>query len=190
MEMVMVVPTCELRPYLGQQGLNRGLDDALLQLIENRHLFLPRADVEEDPSYRQLIPYVTLCRPGEVFVMQRLKRGMEKRLHGLLSLGAGGHIDLADENGGDVLLRGLRRELHEELRIERPGALTPVGIIHDNSNAVGRVHLGLFFTLSAEDAAVRETEKLEGSWVARSRLPALEDRMENWSRIVLPALLE
>jgi predicted NUDIX family phosphoesterase len=187
MEMVMVLPASELAPYLTDKGLIRGLDTAFLRIIAERHLFLPRPEAEQDPSYKQIIPYVTLRRGDEVFLLRRLRKGSEARLHGLLSIGAGGHIDEAD-SGGDALRDGLRRELDEELSLNNPGEPELIGIINDDTNSVGSVHLGLFFTLEVTDASVRETEKLSGEWVPAKALPALAEQMESWSQIALTAI--
>jgi predicted NUDIX family phosphoesterase len=188
MEKVMVLPASELAPYLTDRGLIRGLDAEFQRLIGERHSYIPREAAEGDPSYKQIIPYVMLYRDGEVFLLRRLKKGSEARLRGLLTLGLGGHIDDPDAPGGDALRRGLERELSEEAEIFLPGEPELVGIINDDTNSVGSVHLGLFFTLRVADAAVKETDKLEGSWVPRASLPALAEQMETWSQIVLEAL--
>ncbi|MEG1686418.1 MAG: hypothetical protein RR276_00900, partial [Angelakisella sp.] len=57
------------------------------------HEFIPRPEAENDPTRKQIIPYVVLCRGSEVFATRRLNKGGEARLHGLLSLGIGGHIN-------------------------------------------------------------------------------------------------
>jgi len=83
----------------------------------------------------------------------------------------------------------MERELAEEVRIEHKGALTPRGIINDDSQEVGTVHMGLLFTLEvAGEVTVNETEKLEGCWKSRAELPALKDRMESWSQFAIEAL--
>ena len=187
MENVMVVPTAKLAPYLRDRDLIRDLDDSFLRLVREEHRFLTRAAAEADPTHKQIIPYVALTRGDEIFLLHRLKKGGETRLRGLLSLGAGGHIDDTD-TGGDPLFLGLRRELSEELFLTDPGEPALRGIINDDTTEVGRVHLGLFFTLEVKDAAVRETEKLAGEWVLRGALPALAARMETWSQIILEAL--
>jgi len=190
MEYVLSVKTALLAPYLTKNGLITGQEEAITRLILERHEFLPRPAAEEDPAYRQVIPYVVICRGEEVFATRRLNKGGEKRLHGLLSLGVGGHIDrLSDGDGADVLTRGLLRELDEEVFMENRGALRFRGVINDSSNAVGSVHLGLFYTLETAGAvAVRETEKLEGLWIPRSRLAELAEQMETWSQILVPEL--
>ena len=121
--------------------------------------------------------------------MQRLKKGGEQRLHGLLSLGVGGHINPVDEAGGSALTAGLRREVDEEVALERAVSLTPLGVINNDRDEVGRVHLGFLFRLEAEGAVtVRETEKLSGSFMPIAALPALRDKMEGWSQIALEVL--
>jgi predicted NUDIX family phosphoesterase len=187
MERVMVVPAETLAPYLEKKGFLCGPDTALLRLVQERHLFLPRDKAELDPSHKQIIPYVVLCRGGEVYLLRRLKKGGEERLHGLLSLGAGGHIEESDE-GGDVLRSGMERELNEELSLTHPGEERFLGVINDDTNSVGSVHLGLCFTMEVSDAAVRETEKLAGEWVRREALHALSEQMESWSQLILEAL--
>ncbi len=103
---------------------------------------------------------------------RRLKKGGEARLHGLMSIGVGGHINPVDDvDRENVLLRGLERELDEEVEIEHRGGLHPVGFINDDTNGVGSVHLGLCYTLPVEgEVRVRETEKLEGGWTTAAEL--------------------
>ena len=189
MEKILVVPTETLKPYLTEKGLIRGRERELYDIVERDHRFLPRPEAEEDPGFKQIIAYITLCRGNEVFCTRRLKKGGEARLHGLLSLGVGGHVNSSDDDSrAGVFDRGLRRELAEEVCLTGAGELVPRGVINDDTNAVGRVHLGFFFTLEVASAAVRETEKLEGLWVGRSQLPALREQLETWSQIVAAAL--
>ncbi len=189
MEMVLVVPAAELRPYLTEKGLLRGHEREIYSLVETGHRFLPRAEAERDPAYKQIIAYITLCRGDEVFCTRRLNKGGETRLHGLLSLGLGGHINALDDDSPGIFARGLRRELEEEAFLTPAGELTPLGVINDDTNEVGRVHLGFSFTLEVSDASVRETEKLEGLWLRRAELPSLAPQMETWSQIIAAALV-
>lgn len=147
--------------------------------------------MEEDPSYRQIIPYVVLTRGDEVLVLRRLKKGGEKRLHGLLSIGVGGHINPVDEAERDeTLMRGLRREVDEEVEVERALSLEPVGVINEETNEVGSVHLGFMFRMEVEGGVrVRETEKLEGMWVEKTQLASLREQMEGWSKIAMEAII-
>ena len=82
-----------------------------------------------------------------------------------------------------------RREVDEEVAVERAVSLTPLGVINNDRDEVGRVHLGFLFRLEAEGAVtVRETEKLSGSFMPIAALPALRDKMEGWSQIALEVL--
>ena len=191
MENVLTVNRNLIADLLPQTGITEENCSRLVDIIIESHQFTPRPEAENDPSKKQIIPYVTLCRGDEIFYTRRLKKGGEARLHGLVSLGIGGHItDEADGNGADVLTRGMARELEEEVYIEHSGALIPRGIINDDTNEVGSVHLGLFYTLEVEgEVSVREKEKLEGFWAKRADLPALREEMETWSQFVVDIIL-
>ncbi|HIV21549.1 MAG TPA: NUDIX domain-containing protein [Candidatus Scatomorpha stercorigallinarum] len=190
-ESILVVRREYLAPYLTEDfGLITEGVEEIVRVIEAHHEFRPRPEMETDPAYKQIIPYVLVTRGAEAFVMQRLKRGGEQRLHGLLSLGVGGHINPVDDTAGHgALMAGLRREVDEEVAVERAASLTPLGVINNDRDEVGRVHLGFLFRLEAEGAVtVRETEKLSGSFMPIAALPALRDKMEGWSQIALEVL--
>lgn len=189
-ESILVVRREHLAPYLTEDfGLITEGVEEIVRVIEAHHEFRPRPEMETDPAYKQIIPYVLVTRGAEAFVMQRLKKGGEQRLHGLLSLGVGGHINPVDEAEGSALTAGLRREVDEEVALERAVSLTPLGVINNDRDEVGRVHLGFLFRLEAEGAVtVRETEKLSGSFMPIAALPALRDKMEGWSQIALEVL--
>jgi predicted NUDIX family phosphoesterase len=191
MENVLVIETARLGNIATQNGLITGREDEVLDLIASRAEFLPRPEAEQDPSFRQIIPYVAILRGDAAFVTKRLSKGVEARLHGQLSLGVGGHVNDTDRAGFDWLMNCLRREIGEEVAMDDFGALTLRGLINDNANAVGSVHLGFFFTLTtAGTVSVRETEKLEGGFVPMCSLPTLAPQMETWSQIIMPRLME
>lgn len=186
MENVLTVKRELIAQFLPEKGISSESCDKLVDIILSNHEFLPRPEAENDPSHKQIIPYVVLCQGDKVFVTRRLKKGGESRLHGLLSLGVGGHINPeADGDGTDVLTRGMMREISEEVNVAQMGTLTPRGIINDDTNEVGTVHLGLFYTLEVEgEVSIRETEKLEGFWLKRSELSEKLEEMETWSQFV------
>lgn len=190
METVLTVRRTLVAALLPEKGITTEGGAKLVDIILSDHEFLPRPEAEQDPSHKQVIPYVVLMRGDEVFVTRRLKKGGEERLHGLLSIGVGGHVSReADGDGPDVLRRGMERELAEEVSIEHMGSLAPHGIINDDTAEVSRVHLGLLFTMEVSGkVAVRETEKLEGFWTRRAELPALKEQMETWSQFAVDAL--
>lgn len=191
MENVLVVKTEKLSAYIsGKNGLIRENNREILDIIINEHEFIPRPEAEGDPSFKQIIPYVVITRGDKVFMTRRLNKGGESRLHGKISIGIGGHINPVDETDKErVLMRGLERELDEEVAVDKRGELVPCGIINDDSNGVGSVHLGLCFRMEVEgEVAVKETEKLEGGWMTVSELRDSYDNMESWTQIALSVL--
>lgn len=189
MEQVLVVERKYLESFIGgRNGLIRENAEEILEIIKDRHIFMPRPEAEERPDFKQIIPYVILLRGDEVFTTRRLNKGGEARLHGKLSVGVGGHINPVDEEG-DPLMRGLHREINEEVELAESGELRPRGFINDDSNSVGSVHLGACFTLPVEgEVRVRETEKLEGLWLTVPQLRENYEKLETWSQIALEVL--
>ena len=188
MEKVLVVKTEKLAKYIsGKTGLLTADREEMLDIIVNHHEFMDRPAAEEDPSYKQIIPYVVLTQKGRVFSTRRLNKGGESRLHGKLSIGIGGHINPVDETDRrSVLMKGLERELDEEVYIQHRGELVPRGFINDDGNGVGAVHLGLCFSMEVEgEVSVKETEKLSGAWMSLQELKAEYHNMETWSQIAL-----
>jgi predicted NUDIX family phosphoesterase len=180
----MVVPRFELPP-LPTTALVVEETRAFLDRIAEKHVFIPRPEAEKSPQFKQIIPYVVLRSGAEFFLLRRTPKQTEKRLHDKLSLGIGGHI-----NPGHDLLAGLHKELEEEVAIDDPFELTFAGILNDDSTDVGRVHLGVVYMLeTSRNVAVRETEKMSGSWVAREALAPLREAMETWSQIVYDRLI-
>ncbi|HET7434162.1 MAG TPA: hypothetical protein VFN10_05550, partial [Thermoanaerobaculia bacterium] len=130
-ESVMVVATAELAPYLAGRefDLVRENTDAILDVIVERHLFIDRARAEASPEFKQIIPYVLIRHGASYFLLQRLAKQTESRLHHKLSLGIGGHINPDTPD----LLDGLQKELEEEVAVEGDYDLTFAGILSDTS---------------------------------------------------------
>ena len=192
MESVLTVKRTLIEKFIPQAGVSTKNTAAVVDIILSGHEFIDRPAAENDPTRKQIIPYVVLCRRDEVFATRRLNKGGESRLHGLISLGIGGHINPeTDGDGKDVLSSGLWREVSEEVDIISRGALNARGMINDDTNDVGRVHLGMLFTLEVDgEVTVRETEKLEGFWIPRKELQSKLSEMETWSQLVVKALFE
>ena len=152
--------------------------------------WLDRPLAEEDPTYKQVIPYVVVRNGASVFLMERTDAGGDARLHRRASIGVGGHLNPVDD-GADPLLAGLQREWTEELEADWEPEFTVIGLLNDDGNAVGAVHLGVVFTVEAggRPLAVRETEKLSGSFVTPEAVLGAWDRLETWSQLVAEHLL-
>lgn len=195
-ERVLVVPAAEFDRLGRFQGFSADADRYLEALLTPDLVrFLPRSEVEDDPGFKQIIPYV-LFRSGEsVFSYTRGKASGESRLRRLRSLGVGGHVAEADAEGRgtpDAYELALRRELDEEVAL--PPELGPIrrlGLINDDSNPVGLVHLGVvhLVELDAPRLAPREDALAEPEFVAVADLPALRDGFETWSQICIDSVL-
>lgn len=198
-EHVLVVPTALFHELGHFQGFRPQAESYLDRLLAPEHLsYRPRDEVEDDPSFKQLIPYVVfrhLDSAGRdtVFAYRRGKGQGEQRLHSKRSVGIGGHISSADALGPTPHLaydEGLRRELAEEVRIETPYTERRVGLINDDETEVGRVHLGVVHLVDVEQAAVfpREADIVDGRFVRVDDLLNDLSEFETWSQITLRAL--
>ena len=166
-----------------------------------------RGQLEQDSNFRQLIPYIIMKSGDKYLTYVRGGAGGEDRLHGKLSIGLGGHIDAIDVNFTHHSVQyqqysyidfeatvwdGALRELAEEVtfRKSRP-IFVPFdqfkGILIDNENEVGKVHLGLVFVIDIGDVVVtsNEPEINELQRFTAEELLAAGDRLEGWSRIFL-----
>jgi predicted NUDIX family phosphoesterase len=199
-ERVLVVPT-ELFRSLGYfQGFSTEVDRYLSQLFDPAHTsYRPRAEVEQDPSFKQLIPYVIFrhrdaAGRASLFQYTRGKGQGEARLHSKRSVGIGGHIAADDgiSDSNTPYAEGMRRELEEEVIVDTPLEMRCVGLINDDETPVGQVHLGVVHIADVERPAVepRESEIIEAGFRPVDALLADLDRFESWSQICLRALFQ
>jgi predicted NUDIX family phosphoesterase len=185
-ERVLVVPRQLVPERASWYGLRAdGIDD-FLAVVEAHGRYEPRAAMEVDPSFKQIIPYLVLRDGERYFLMRRTKAGGDARLHDRWSIGVGGHVDPGDAG----LAGGLRREWHEELVAGFEPTFTPYALLNDDTTEVGAVHLGVVVLADAggRPVSVRETDKLSGAFAQPSEVAAGVDHLETWSRIVFDAL--
>ncbi len=190
-ESVFAIPTAELWKILtyNAEGLIKGNGDVLSRILQ-QGLFRKRSALEEDPSFKQLIPYGIISQKESYYLFRRTSGQTEKRLLNQLHLGVGGHMNpgrtgVLDEQ---YLVDELKREFFEEVRLFNGCVIENIafiGFINDDSLPVSRVHLGLLFDIrvSNPSVAIHETDKMEAAWIAKADLPAYYDRMETWTRI-------
>lgn len=133
MEQVLVVDRKALEAQLGSDVFITENIAAIRQFILDNHFFLAREKAEYDNTVKQIIPYVILQRGDAYFLLRRLKKQTEARLHDKLSLGVGGHINPTEEMAEDPLEAGLRRELAEEVSITDITSLTCIGLINETT---------------------------------------------------------
>lgn len=151
-----------------------------------------RGDMEEDPSYKQLISYVIIKsdKDDSTLVYKRLGGGGESRLHGLLSIGVGGHMNDVSEydNINDKLSINAERELEEEVGLAGDAVkdMEIMGLINDDDNAVGKVHIGLVLSVTVDPSIVasKEADTLELNWEADEKLHSMSP-YESWSELII-----
>lgn len=191
-EHVLCVPTLLFHELGHFQGFNAKVDRYLKTLLDPSHTsFRPRNEVEEDPSYKQLIPYCIFMHEGKVFNYRRGKAGGEGRLHSKRSIGIGGHISSTDRMQGDRRYdEAMHREISEEVVLEAGFTDRCVGLINDDETPVGRVHLGIVHIFDLDSAKVlpREESILEAGFAQPAELLQTRDQFETWSQICLDHL--
>ena len=195
-ERVLVVPGSEFDRLGRFQGFSPDAARYLTELLTPAHAtFRPRSAVEDDPSLKQIIPYVVFRAGGSVFCYTRGGGGGEARLRRRRSLGVGGHVAEADADGRgtlDAYELALRRELAEEVQVSSPGVLRLVGLINDDATPVGQVHLGVvhIYELERPEVAPREDDLIETGFIPVDRLRDDWDAFETWSQICIRHLAE
>ena len=194
-EMIMVVRR-ELLERLGMfQGLSFEVERYLPALLaRENNFFMPRSEAETDPTFKQIIPYAVLVAGGKVLHYVRGKKGGEQRLVAKGSIGIGGHMNDGDEGlfslDNAAYEAAVQREVGEELRIETPYRQRPVALLNDDSNEVGRVHLGVVHVFELESEAVKKGEAMitELTFLDRAGLAARRENMETWSQLCVDGL--
>jgi predicted NUDIX family phosphoesterase len=185
-ERVLVVPRVAVPDRADWHGLRIDGVEAFVATVASHGTFEPRARMEQDPAFKQVIPYLVLRDGSRYFLMRRTRAGGDMRLHDRWSIGVGGHL-----NPGDVGLDGgLRREWGEELAADFVPEFRPLALLNDDTTEVGAVHLGVVYVADARGrpVAVRETDKLAGAFVDPAMVGSVRDDLETWSRIVFDAL--
>lgn len=155
----------------------------------NTYGWLDRDYAEKDESVKQLIPYIILKDRinNRIGIYQR--HGSEKRIHGLFSIGVGGHISDVDnlKNGFllNIVKHSAKRELGEELiglDIEKP--LNFIGVMNEEETKVGRTHIALVFVMELDVLPEGDEELLNFDWKTKQEV---RDgyKLELWSEMAM-----
>ena len=194
-EMILVVRRTLLESLGIFQGYTREVDRYLPSILaRENNFFAPRSAAENDPSLKQIIPYVLISGEGKIFRYKRGKTSGEKRLVAKGSIGIGGHMNDQDEGffalDRAAYLAGVQREIDEEIQIPNPRSHRIVGLINDDSTEVGQVHLGVVHVvqLPAAEAAKRESAITEIGFLTPAELRTEREFLEGWSQICLDHL--
>ncbi len=187
-EKVLVIQNSLLNAHIQNKSgclITEQKEQIFNKILDNQG-FMPRDDAEYNFEHKQVIPYVIIRNGNNYLLLKRLTGQTEKRLHNKYSLGIGGHINPDSSVGENIVIKGLYRELNEEVLVDDPADLDFVGIINDESNSVSKVHLGLLYELQANSSGYRvlETGKMTAQWVTGDELKEVYEGLETWSQIV------
>jgi predicted NUDIX family phosphoesterase len=188
-EMILVVRRTLFDQLGAFQGLSFEIDRYLPALLDRaNNFFAPRAAAETNSDLKQIIPYVILTHEDRVLHYVRGKKAGEQRLVAKGSIGIGGHMNDGDEGLFALDLAaynaGVQREVGEELRLDTGFTNMPVALLNDDSNEVGRVHLGVVHIFRLDAANVRKGEAMitDLQFLDRTELCRRRDAMETWSQ--------
>jgi predicted NUDIX family phosphoesterase len=195
-ELVLCVPRKLLDEIGTFQGIQTDLEAYIPRILAAEHtVFVPRSRAENDPSLKQIIPYVLIRKGQALLHYVRGKGSGEKRLVAKGSIGIGGHINHRDEN---LFLEGLafyeeaiQRELHEELRMDGHFHTRILALLNDDSTPVGQVHLGVVHLcdLAEENVSRGEACITDLRFLTPPELLDRREQMETWSQICLDFVL-
>lgn len=158
------------------------------------NFFLPRAQAENDPAHKQIIPYALLAHRDRVLHYVRGKKAGEQRLVAKGSIGIGGHMNEEDESlfvlDEAAYRAGVKREVNEEVRIETKFEDRIVALLNDDTTDVGRVHLGIvhIFKLAEPKVQKREAMITNLAFLGKEELMKRRDSLESWSQICVDSL--
>src|SRR5580693_4993533 len=175
------------------QGLSLEVEKYLSILTSSSHLlYLNRSEAELDKRYKQLIPYVLLICGDKILRYRRGKAGQETRLHGLCSVGVGGHISEEDHglfSNDRGYQDGMRRELMEEVGVDAANE-PAVAAINDDSTEVGQVHFGVVHVVRVadENVARRCSGIVSPEFIPMAEVVKDSTGYESWSRFCIEHL--
>jgi len=198
-EQVLVIERKVLEQVGMFQGLMFDVDQYLKQIfVPDVPRYMPRAQAEADPNYKQIIPYVIMTHEEKYLSYVRGKRAGEGRLKGLGSIGIGGHINPEDDmplfcnDFRESYLSAVKREVEEEVCVEADYTDRVVALINDDSNEVGQVHLGIVhcWFLDAPRVSKREQMITQMSFMSPTELENIRESLETWSSLCLDGLAQ
>jgi predicted NUDIX family phosphoesterase len=190
-ETILVVKRSELfRHEAAWSGLKKVNFDDYLNIIQEQKEFMPRSVMETDHRYKQIIPYLVFSHEEKYFLMQRTAHASEKRLQNKFSLGIGGHIRKEDMTTNS-LYDWAKREFHEEVKYHGSCTIEPLGILNDDSNDVGKVHIGFVFLLHGDSDKISiKSELKSGNLLSLHDMKQHFTFMESWSQLVFEFLIQ
>lgn len=205
-ENVLVIPTQVFRDLGYFQGFKAKPEKenlSVARLLQCQELqYMPRPAAEENPEFKQLIPYVVFVsgrgESTQIYNYARSSKSGEARLHAKRSIGIGGHISAEDGHVSKSYAVGMLREMAEELGTDAMRHVpldylsSVYGILNDDSDDVGKVHLGVVHRIQLEVPASDfkpESTMLDPKFTPLRQLFQEMDQFENWSQLILRHML-
>jgi predicted NUDIX family phosphoesterase len=165
------------------QGIKDINFEEFAAVVEKEAEFMPRSLMEQDPKYKQIIPYLIFNYQDKLYIMQRQAKASEQRLKSKLTLGIGGHIRKEDLTSNNII-DWATREFEEEVDYKGGYKVQPIGLLNDDSNPVGEVHLGVVFLLIADSDKIEvRSEFKSGKLITLEEGEFEYPLMENWAQI-------
>jgi predicted NUDIX family phosphoesterase/thymidylate kinase len=196
-EMICVVPISAVKGALPEAGFvsDQKLVSDFIDTVKKEKTFVPRSQAEQNANYLQPIPCAMLRYDDRVLLLRRKKPGHP--LHDTYAVWAGGHVVQADD-GSEILLNTLNRELTEEVFIKEAFELnpSPIGLIRTDEDARASRHVAILYeiTLKSENVALALNQKefrstrgssMSGRLVQIKEMADLYDDMGDWSKFIV-----
>jgi predicted NUDIX family phosphoesterase len=163
-------------------------------LSRGNNFFLPRPEAENNPAYKQIIPYALIAFGNRVVYYVRGKKAGEQRLVAKGSIGIGGHMNESDESlfalDEQAYRVGVEREVNEEIKIDTQFDDRIVALLNDDTTDVGRVHLGVVHVFKLAEPKVEKREAMITglTFLTKEELVARRESLETWSQICVDSL--
>lgn len=187
-ELILVVHVSNLFPAGPWQGLKKDDIHEIVSRIEKFGEFRYRSEMENDVHYKQIIPYLVFKHQHNYFLMERKATATEQRLRSKMTLGIGGHVRQEDMHGATVF-EWAWREFHEEIDFKGNVKITTLGLLNDDSNSVGQVHMGLVLLVDGNSDQISvKSELKEGMLMPLEECRMHFEQMEPWSQLVFDVL--
>ena len=163
-------------------------------LLRGNNFFLPRPEAENNPAYKQIIPYALIAFGNRVVYYVRGKKAGEQRLVAKGSIGIGGHMNESDESlfalDEQAYRVGVEREVNEEIKIDTQFDDRIVALLNDDTTDVGRVHLAIVHVFKLAEPKVEKREAMITglTFLTKEELVARRESLETWSQICVDSL--
>jgi predicted NUDIX family phosphoesterase len=196
-ESICVLPSDALTVRLPEKGFvsNPRAISEFVETVQRAKVFTPRTLAEKNANQLQPIPCAVLRYADKVLILRRNKPGHP--LHDKYDVWAGGHVSEAD-NGPNILLQTLKRELNEEVFIKDSIRINskPIGLVRTNEDARASRHIAVLYEihLKNENVALALSQRefrstrgtsLSGRLVPIKELGEIYGKMGDWSKSIV-----